>query len=209
MDPPEANWRTHAVFVNEEGNRVYAAFIGNSADKSGPINGFAILDSRDIKARKPNAQFRLINTMFWDDTSQSQMALPFRSKGQNYMLFTNYAGQLAGSGFNARCKPGMTGWGYARFINIADDRNPQVVSKLMLDVNDPANCATSVTDPVFVGYGSSWCGFDRPTDPRLLACGYLESGLRVFDVRDIGQAAGGCVLQAARHAVGNPPGAKF
>jgi hypothetical protein len=59
------------------------------------------------------------------------------------------------------------------------------VSKLMLEVDDPAVCSKVIYDPtVAFGYGSLACDPDRDENPKLLACGYIEGGLRVFDIRD-------------------------
>jgi hypothetical protein len=34
-------------------------------------------------------------------------------------------------------------------------------------------------------YDSHYCTIDRPTDPTTLACSWISSGIRVFDVRDL------------------------
>jgi hypothetical protein len=58
----------------------------------------------------------------------------------------------------------------------------------MLDVNNPANCARVLNDPLnvsgYAGYSSTFCAADNPRSAKLLACGYYEAGLRVFDIRD-------------------------
>ena len=67
----------------------------------------------------------------------------------------------------------------------------RLVSKLMLEVNDPANCA-KMADRLpgrhqaldNYGYSSHYCTPDTPTDAKILACGYWGAGLRVFDIRD-------------------------
>jgi hypothetical protein len=64
----------------------------------------------------------------------------------------------------------------------------QIVTKLMLEVNNPANCARVLNDPLnvsgYAGYSSTFCAADNPRSAKLLACGYYEAGLRVFDIRD-------------------------
>jgi hypothetical protein len=78
--------------------------------------------------------------------------------------------------------------GFARIIDISDERNPKIVSKLMLDVHDPANCAVILGDPPGPGfalsYSAHYCNVDAATNPTMLACTYQEAGLRVFDIRD-------------------------
>jgi hypothetical protein len=56
----------------------------------------------------------------------------------------------------------------------------------MLEVHDPANCSTILSDPQdpSFGYDSHYCTVDNPKNAKLLGCGYFRSGLRVFDIRD-------------------------
>jgi hypothetical protein len=35
------------------------------------------------------------------------------------------------------------------------------------------------------GYDSHYCTIDRPVDPTIVACSEFQSGLRVFDIRDV------------------------
>jgi MYXO-CTERM domain-containing protein len=62
-----------------------------------------------------------------------------------------------------------------------------VVSKLMLEIHDPANCNTTLADlasfPGF-GYDAHYCSVDNPDNARLAACGHFQAGLRVFDIGD-------------------------
>ena len=34
------------------------------------------------------------------------------------------------------------------------------------------------------GYGAHYCGVPTQTDPTIVACSFLNSGLRIFDIRD-------------------------
>jgi hypothetical protein len=77
-------------------------------------------------------------------------------------------------------------YGFARIIDISDERNPKIVSKLMLEVHDPANCPAVLSDPQdpsFV-YDSHYCTVDDPRNATMVACSYFRSGVRVFDIRD-------------------------
>jgi len=86
-------------------------------------------------------------------------------------------------------EPGHTpGWG---IIDIEDETQPVLLSKLKLEVHDPANCsqvlndfAPDIADFESYGYSSHYCSVDRKVEPRMLACGYLGAGLRVFDIRN-------------------------
>ena len=45
-------------------------------------NGFAVLDTSAVQARKPNAQIKLISTFLYKDGSVSQHTIPARIKGK-------------------------------------------------------------------------------------------------------------------------------
>jgi hypothetical protein len=75
----------------------------------------------------------------------------------------------------------------ARIVDISDEATPKLVSKLMLEVHDPANCAKVAPDIVGLAvftYGSHYCSVDNKHHATTLACGYFNSGIRVFDIRD-------------------------
>jgi hypothetical protein len=74
-----------------------------------------------------------------------------------------------------------------RIIDISDETKPKVVSKLMLEVNDPANCHTTIADnanEAIFDYDVHYCNVDNVDDTHYVACGHFQSGIRVFDVSD-------------------------
>jgi hypothetical protein len=188
--PPTKDWATHAVRVNEDGTRAYVALIRpeDDSENSSQVNGLAIVDISDIQARRPDPSLRLLSTLFWKDSHYAQFALPARIKGRPYLIFTDLMGAIGYKRPPAAnvCNSGKPGYGFARIIDISDERNPKMVSKLMLEVQDPINCANVMHDPT-TGYGALSCDVDDAQDARLLACGYFEGGLRVFDVREPAQ----------------------
>jgi hypothetical protein len=53
-------------------------------------------------------------------------------------------------------------------------------------VTEPKNCLATAYDPVFGhGYSPLDCDVDNYQDAKMMACGFGEGGIRVFDVRDI------------------------
>jgi hypothetical protein len=57
----------------------------------------------------------------------------------------------------------------------------------MLEVHDPKNCAQVLPDLVGLSvftYGSHYCSVDNKRNATTLACGYFNSGIRVFDIRN-------------------------
>jgi hypothetical protein len=80
------------------------------------------------------------------------------------------------------------GSGGVRILDISDERRPTTVRQLKLEINRPENLklrgADTAKNGIF-GYDSHYCTLDRLTDPTALACGWVQSGIRVFDIRDL------------------------
>jgi hypothetical protein len=62
---------------------------------------------------------------------------------------------------------------------------------MKLEVQEPANRAAVLQDPgagppqgIIGGYAGHYCGVPQQTDPGIVACSMIMSGLRVFDIRD-------------------------
>ena len=187
---------THDLSVSEDGTRMYLAQPGNFLPFGAPgLNGLVIVDISDFQFRRPDPQTRTIGTIFWQDGGVAQQPQQVTYNGRKHIIFTDETGvgpaATASASRTADCALGLPMFGYARIIDIDDETNPTLVSKLRLEVHDPANCgqvindfAPNIADLDFYGYSSHYCSVDRPKNPRMLACGYLGSGLRVFDIRD-------------------------
>jgi hypothetical protein len=190
----------HDVSISHDGTRLYMAVPGFFPVRGAP-NGLAILDVSDIQFRRPNPQIRVISTVFWEDGDQAQQTLPVTYRRRPHLIFTDELGSghdpgpieegLGQPSRVAACARGLPPSGFARIFDISDETNPQVVAKLMLEVHDPANCPRTLNDfppetakLEYYGYSSHYCTVDRSNNPRMLACGYLGAGLRVFDIRD-------------------------
>lgn len=179
--------RPHDPTFNKDGTRLYSpqpGQFGNTGSSVGP-NGLVISDVSDVQARRPNPQIRVVSTLFWEDGGQAQVATPATIKGRPYLIFTDELGSGGVEGREGACARGLPPYGFARIIDISDEKNPKIVSKLMLDVHDPGNCSAVIGDtPTSFGYDSHYCTVDRPRNARLAACSYFQSGVRVFDIRD-------------------------
>jgi hypothetical protein len=108
--------------------------------------------------------------VFWDDGTAAQVPVPMDYNGNKFLLFVDEGG-----------------YGASRIIDVNDPTKPFVVSKLKLEIHMPANQATAVSDSSGDGsftYTGHYCSVDREHNPTAAACGYFESGIRVFDIRD-------------------------
>ena len=202
-DPYNAKWllnwtfngdgRPHDLSTNQDGTRMYAGQPGNfgaAANNSsfGP-DGLVILDTSDIQYRLPNPQIRIVSRLFWDDQGQAEEVLPFSSHGRSYIISTDESGGQAGvGGLPAACARGASPYGYSNIIDITDENNPRIVSKIMLEVHDPKNCTHFIGQPLDGGnqldYSTERCALDRANNPTLAACGSRGTGTRVYDISD-------------------------
>ena len=207
-----ATWSvtTHGLAVSEDGNRAYVSHaavpsVASVTSTLAPVNGVLILDVSQVQARMPNPQITEVSHLFWQDGAQSQMYIPIKIRGRSYLVGVDEAGAGGGSdtpNVEAACKAGFPMFAMARIIDIGDDVHPKIVSRMLLETHDPANCNAVLPDIVGLNgftYGSHYCSVDNKRDATTLACAYFNSGLRVFDIRN------------PRHpreiAYFNPPGA--
>jgi hypothetical protein len=203
-DPYNAKWllnwtfagdgRPHDLSTNKKGTRMYAGQPGNfgvapNNSSFGP-DGLVILDVSDIQFRRPDPQIRIVSRLFWDDQGQAEQMLPFSHHGRSYLISTDESGGQAGiGGLAAACARGASPYGYSNVIDITDETQPRIVSKIMLEVHDPKNCSQFLPEPPEVGgglldYSTERCALDRPKNPTMAACGSRGTGTRVYDIRD-------------------------
>ena len=171
---------SHGMSLSDDGNRAYIA------DPSG--HNMAILDTSEVQARKPDPQVKEISRITWDRASIPQNAIPFTSNGKPYVLeFDEYnAGTLSPGG-----NPDDVGAG--RIIDISDERAPRIVSNLRLQVNQPKEHAEAGDDPGASGqlhggaqgYAAHYCNIPTRVDPKIAACSFIASGLRLFNIEDV------------------------
>jgi hypothetical protein len=143
-----------------------------------------ILDTSEIQARKPNPQAREISRLAWESVSIPQNAIPFTVGGKPYVLeFDEYTAAT----LNPNGSPDAVGAG--RIIDISDETKPQIVSNLRLQVDQPADHHAANGDPGTFspaqGYAAHYCNIPTRVDPKIVACSFIASGLRVFDISDL------------------------
>jgi hypothetical protein len=152
----------HGVGVSRDGNRIYVANMPT---------GLTTFDSRDIQRRDEHPQLRRISEVTWADGLVTQHAIPFTDHGRPYLMAVD---ELGSSG--------------VRILDISNERRPTTIRRLTLEINRPGNLklrrADTAKNGIF-GYDSHYCSLDRLTDPTALACGWAQSGIRVFDIRDL------------------------
>lgn len=163
----------HGMSVSDDGNRLYVANIGQPPAFDG---GLHILDVSQIQARKAVPQVPLISTLSWPSHSQAQIPIPVRIGTSRYLIEVDEFATVQDE------------VGAARIINIDEERHPYVVSNIRLEVNQPEARKAEASDPgasntQFGGYSAHYCSVPRRDNPGLLACDFILSGLRIFDIR--------------------------
>jgi hypothetical protein len=183
--------RIHGLSVSEDGTRGYFVSIGNISattllDDTVPANnGLLIYDLSQIQSRMANPQVTLLGSVFWKDGATAQHTIPITIGKKPYVIFVDEAGSPGARTLG--CPAGFAVYNMARIIDISDETKPVVISKLPLEVHDPANCDKTAPDVAGLTsflYGSHYCSVDNRQKATTLACGYLNSGIRVFDIRD-------------------------
>ncbi|MEA2450500.1 MAG: hypothetical protein QOG63_2432, partial [Thermoleophilaceae bacterium] len=178
---PHAIWQgnvySHGMSLSDDGNRAYIA---------DPKGNMLILDTSQIQARKDNPQTREISRLTWKAASIPQNAIPFTEHGHPYVLeFDEYTQQTLNPGGD----PDQVGAGH--IIDIADEAKPIVVANLRLQIDQPKEHAqaTADSDPgtgnPAQGYAAHYCNIPTRVNPKIVACSFIASGLRLFDISDL------------------------
>jgi hypothetical protein len=165
----------HGLSLSPDGRTLYFSSINP--------NGVVVLDVSEVQERRPEPQLRVLSSLTWSDGQNAQHTVPVSKGKQRYV----YAVDEMASGA-------------VRLIDVTDPARPHQVSRLLLEIHLPENAAARAADLVGTGafgYDAHYCEVDRQADPRLLACGFFNSGVRVFDVRDL--------LRPREVAYYNPP----
>jgi hypothetical protein len=175
---PRTIWRgvlySHGLNLSDDGRTLF---------HTDPINGnLGILDVSEVQDRKADPVVRQISRISWNTVSIPQNSVPLTIEGRRHLLeFDEFAFR-----FNPPTVADRAG--AARLIDITDPAKPKVTSNLRLEINMPATRARHNTDPVALplafGYAAHYCAAPREVDPGIVACSFINSGLRVFDVRD-------------------------
>jgi len=178
----------HGMRVSDDGNRLYVADIGGANTGYGGTAGLTILDVSQIQSRAANPQVSTISHLTWPTVSIPQVPIPMTIAGHKYLLEVDeYTAHTVGR--QAMQYDPNDPVGAARIISVDDEAHPYVVSDIRLAVNQPENRAgDQQSDPgaqlVAQGYAGHYCSVPREVDPGIVACSFIVSGERIFNVED-------------------------
>jgi hypothetical protein len=187
----EGGIRPHGLNVSDDGNTLFFAELGYYGNPP----GMTTLDVSQVQARVPAPQVKVLNRLTWPTVSEPQTTLPVTIGGRRYVVEVDeFAradnaipddapshGKLPSSAPDAHV-------GAARIIDVKDPAHPVIISNIKLEVNTPANRPNILGDPgadsVTQGYAGHYCSVPQRSEPGIVACTFIISGLRVFDIRD-------------------------
>jgi hypothetical protein len=167
-------FNSHGMTVSDDGKRGYMA----SGD------GLIITDLTQIQERAADPQIPEISRLTWPTMTVPQVAHPVTIGGKPYLVEVDEYSSDGDGGVSAH----GSRVGAARIIDISDEKKPEVVSNVRLEVHQPEHRAAIAEDygaqnPT-QGYAAHYCHVPRRRDPGIMACSMILSGLRVFDIRD-------------------------
>jgi hypothetical protein len=152
----------HGLSVSRDGDRLYLA-------RAFPA-GFLVLDVSDIQQRRQVPTIRQVSETTWDVLGVGQATIPISYGGTPHLVTFD---EFAAAG--------------PRIYDISDERRPRLVRQLTLETQQDRHVEDRRADTTgngLFGYDTHYCAVDREEDPTALACGYFQSGIRVFDIRD-------------------------
>jgi hypothetical protein len=173
------DFMVHGLNLSDDGKTMYFADITSNPTGVGPASnrGLTVLDVSEIQDRKLNPQAHIVSRLTWPVVGTPQTNLPITIGGHPYLVEVDEFGSADHVGA-------------ARIIDIADPAAPAVVSNMRLAVNNPDHNSTASqqADPnatnSLSGYTGHYCGVPKKDDPGIVACSFILSGLRVFDIHD-------------------------
>jgi hypothetical protein len=180
------DYAPHGMSVSDDGNRLY---IADTA-----LPGLIILDVSLINKHLVNPNVPVVSKLSWPGVSIPQNAIPFSEKGHRYLVevdeYTNTTTHPSPTSIQNGGYDPNASVGAARIIDIQNDSSPFVVSNLRLAVNQTsARSGDQQNDygaksPV-QGYAAHYCNVPTAVDPTYVACSFILSGLRVFNIQDL------------------------
>jgi hypothetical protein len=156
------NVENHGFSFTPDGNTMYIGYQNNA--------GVDIFDVSAIQKRAAIPGISFVGGLHWNDGQFTQATTPVSYHGVPYLIAWD---ELDNGG--------------VRFLNISNPAKPVIVKQIRLAIQLPQNKAAATADTAGTGqfgYQSHYCTVDRPVDPTALACGWFQSGIRVFDIRD-------------------------
>lgn len=169
---------THGGSTTEDGTRSYIC-----RQSSPPTDALLVVDTSEVAARKAGPRPKLLATVPLGDNQWCQGAYRVTYDGHPYLI---QYGERSGAADCSRSGDNWATFGYPRIYDLADERNPVLVSTALLEVHLPQHCSKVTNQGAAngLGYSVHHCSPDRLYEPTILACSWFYGGMRVLDIRN-------------------------
>ena len=154
----------HGLGFSPDGNTMY---LSN-------LLGLTMIDVSAVQNRTPRTivpeLMPHVGEKLWADGQITQHSIYVTYDGQPHVFSVDEGGS-----------------GGVKLFDAARSSNLQQRNAIKLAINLPENAnrwAQSTTANGAFGYDAHYCSVDRPVDPTAMACGWIQSGVRVFDISD-------------------------
>lgn len=166
---PESS--AHDMDISPDGTRIYL-----NIRVPGVANGLAILDSSEVASWRPGMPTPTIRRVSpfvnWNpDPGGTHSAQLVKIRGRKYVLAQDET-------FNTVGCP----WGWARIIDVNNEREPFQISSFRLEVDMRRHCEETRQDNAM--YSAHYLGVDDPEEAKLAFFTWYSSGLRIVDITD-------------------------
>jgi LVIVD repeat len=179
QSPVDSKFGFHGLEIQPGGT------VGWFMAQDGPANGLVIADTSGVQDRSDQNTPRVIGQVSWHDSDVSQMAQRATIGGHPYAIVTDENGATRQTAQD--CAQGTSPFGFLHIVDISAPTQPRAVSTVALQIDNPAHCAlmSSLGGGLSeLAFSSHYCAVDNPDNTTAVACAWMGSGLRVFDVRD-------------------------
>jgi hypothetical protein len=174
------DYQPHGMSVSNDGTRLFMTQKG-----TGP-GLLTILDVTQIKNRTLNPTVPVVSQTTWPNVGTPQYAEPFTQNGHPYVMEVDEYG--SGSGVGAGRIIDLDAPGAPVVYPAGGDKQPVVISNMRLAVHQQQAQSDYSGDPgasvQFQGYKGHYCTIPTRINPTVVACSYIVSGLRVFDITE-------------------------
>jgi hypothetical protein len=179
QSPVNSKYGFHGLEIHPGGK------VGWFMAQDGPANGLTIADTSGVQRRAGNLTPKVIGQISWHDSDVAQMAQRATIGAHPYAIVTDENGATRFTPND--CKQGTSPFGFLHIVDVSNPVRPTVTSTIALQTDNPAHCAlmSSLGGALSeLAFSSHYCAVDNPNDTTAVACAWMGSGLRVFDVRD-------------------------
>lgn len=170
--------QTHGGFTTEDGRTTFIC-----RQETPPLDAMLVVDTSEVAERRAGPKHHVLATVGLQDNQWCQSSLRVTYGGKPFLI---QYGERSGEEGCSHAAYNWASFAYPRIYDLADVRDPKLVSTALLQSALPEHCEEVKGEGAInqLGYSVHHCSVDRLYDPTILACDYFFAGMRVLDIRD-------------------------